>query len=97
MFFSDSILIAAQQDLAIATISRDYIVWTLPGAFAYIHFDSRKRYLQSMQYSSVATYTQVVTSVLHYLWCCIFIVWLDYGVFGAAMALNFTYTSNFFI
>lgn len=57
MFFSDSILIAAQQDPTIATISRDYIVWTLPGAFAFIHFDSRKRYLQSMQYSSVATYT----------------------------------------
>lgn len=78
-------------------MSRDYIVWTLPGAFAFVHFDSRKRYLQSMQYSSVATYTQVVTSVLHILWCSTFIVWLDLSVFGAALALNFTYTSNLII
>lgn len=47
-FFADNILIAASQDATISTISRDYIVWAIPGLYAIVQFDARKRYLQSM-------------------------------------------------
>lgn len=45
LWFSDEILVACGQDEEISRISREYIVWTLPGYFAYVSFDSRKRYL----------------------------------------------------
>jgi hypothetical protein len=34
--FADSILIAAAQDANISTISRDYIVWAIPGLYAIV-------------------------------------------------------------
>ena len=45
----------------------------------------------------VATITQAVTCVLHILWCYIFILSMEMGVYGAAMALNVTYILNFAI
>jgi MATE family multidrug resistance protein len=47
-YFADTILIAVAQDATISTIARDYIVYSMPGLFAIVQFDSRKRYLQSM-------------------------------------------------
>jgi len=44
-FFGDNILIAVDQDPYISKISRDYVVWAIPGLYAIIQFDSRKRYL----------------------------------------------------
>lgn len=44
-FFGDNILIAVDQDPYISKISRDYVVWSIPGLYAIVQFDSRKRYL----------------------------------------------------
>lgn len=48
-----------------------------------------------MMYSFVSTYTQALTCVCHTGWCYLFIVHMDLGVFGAALALNFTYILNY--
>jgi MATE family multidrug resistance protein len=50
-----------------------------------------------MLFSSVPTYIQAVTCVIHTGWCYLFIVSMDLGVPGAALALNFTYISNYVI
>lgn len=50
-----------------------------------------------MQFSFVATITQAITCAFHILWCYIFILHLEMGVFGAAMAINVTYILNFSI
>lgn len=50
-----------------------------------------------MMFSFVSTYTQAITCILHFLWCYIFIVYFDLGVFGASLALNFTYILNFLL
>ena len=43
--FIDKILIGLQQDAAISEIARNYCVWTTPGWFCLVHFDSTKRFL----------------------------------------------------
>jgi len=50
-----------------------------------------------MQLSFVSTITQAITCGLHFIWCYIFILSLDLGVFGAAVAINVTYILNFTI
>jgi len=50
-----------------------------------------------MQYSFVSTYTQAFTTLIHIIWCYFFIIRLDLGVYGASLALNTTYISNFLI
>ena len=96
-FWTDSILISLEQDPTIATMARNYVVWSMPGVFALIQFDCTKRWLQSLFYSQVSTKVQVFTTCLHVPVCYILIWKLDLGVFGAAMALNFTYTLNFIL
>ena len=43
----------------------------------------------------IATTTQFVTTLLHIGWGYLFIIHLDWGVSGAALALNITYMSNY--
>mmetsp|Transcript_21645 Transcript_21645/g.26587 ORF Transcript_21645/g.26587 Transcript_21645/m.26587 type:complete len:192 (-) Transcript_21645:1288-1863(-) len=43
--FIDKILIGLQQDPEIAEIARNYCVWTIPGWFCLVQFDSTKRFL----------------------------------------------------
>ena len=43
--FMDKILIGLQQDPEIASIARDYCVWTIPGWFCLVQFDCTKRFL----------------------------------------------------
>ena len=93
--FMDKILISLQQDEEIARIARDYAVWTIPGWFCLVHFDCTKRFLQSIHRSVISTTTQLVTTVLHIGWGYLFIIHLDMGVGGAALALNLTYCINY--
>ena len=96
-FWADTILISLAQDPVISTMARNYVVWSLPGIIALVQFDCRKRWLQSLFFSHVSTQTQVFTTCNHVLVCYILILKLNWGVFGAAMALNFTYGLNFLI
>ncbi len=43
--FMEKILVALQQDPEIASIARDYCVWTIPGWFSLVQFDCTKRFL----------------------------------------------------
>lgn len=78
-------------------MARNYVVWALPGIFALIQFDCRKRWLQSLNYSFVSTQPQVLTTCTHALVCWLLILRMQLGVFGAAMALNITYIANFLL
>lgn len=54
-FWADSILISLKQDPLISQMARNYVVLALPGIYALIQFDCRKRWLQSLMYSHVST------------------------------------------
>jgi len=43
--FIDKVLISCKQDPEIAVIARNYCVWTIPGWFCLVQFDSTKRFL----------------------------------------------------
>ena len=93
--FIDKILIVAKQDPEISKIARDYCVWTIPGWFCLVQFDTTKRFLQTIHWSTVSTITQFITTLFHFGWGYLFILHLDMGVGGAAIALNLTYCSNY--
>lgn len=93
--FIDKILIAAAQDPVIALDARNYCVWTIPGWFCLVQFDCTKRFLQTIHMSVVSTTTQCITTVLHIGTGYFFIIHSDWGVAGAAIALNITYILNF--
>ena len=78
-------------------MARDYVVYCLPGVIAIVQFDCVKRYLQSMLKSEISTYCQVSTTCLHFFWCWLLIAKLEWGVAGAAMALNITYVLCFLL
>lgn len=78
-------------------MARNYVVMALPGVFLYVQFDARKRWLQSLFYSYVSSQVQVFTTFTHVFTCYILIIKYDLGVFGAAMALNITYSLNFLL
>lgn len=94
-FFMDKILIALSQDPEISVLARNYCVWTIPGWVSLVHFDSTKRFLQTVQKSVISTTTQCITTILHFGWGYFFIMYLDWGVAGASLALNITYITNY--
>lgn len=53
--FIDHILIGLKQDAEIATIARNYCVWTIPGWFCLVQFDTTKRLLQTIGKERVST------------------------------------------
>ena len=60
-----------------------------------MQFDSTKRFLQTIHWSVISTTAQCVTTILHIGWGLLFIVQMDMGVAGAAIALNITYCTNY--
>ena len=68
-FASDSILIAIGQDEEISRISRIYVTCTLPGVWAMTQFDAIRKFLIAQRKSTIPFYTQVITSLLHFVWC----------------------------
>lgn len=93
----DQVLISLGQDAEISKIARNYCVWTIPGWFSLVQFDCTKRFLQTIHKEKISTYTQCVTTILHIGFGYLFIISLNLGVFGAAIALNITFCTNFFV
>lgn len=94
-FYIDSILIGLKQDAQISSIARNYCLWSTPGWFCLVQFDTTKRLMQTIGKERVSTTIQILTTLLHIFWGYYFILSLDMGVAGAAIALNITYVMNF--
>lgn len=58
-------------------------------------FDCTMRYLCAFKKSHIPMCTQIMSTALHVGWCHLFIVTLDFGLFGASLAICVTYTTNF--
>ena len=95
--FSDKILIALEQDAAIAVIARRYCCILIPGIWAQSMFDATRKFLSAQFEITIPLYVQFVTLLLHFLWCYLFIIVLDGREVGAAMATNITYILNMVI
>lgn len=69
----------------------------IPGVWCMINFDAMKRFCSSQLKTKLPLYAQVISALLHVVWCQIFIKELDMKVTGAAIALNLTYFINFIL
>ena len=69
----------------------------IPGVWALGQFDATKRFLSSQERAAIPVVTQVLTTLLHYVWLVYFVNHLDMKEFGMAIATNLTYISNMII
>lgn len=53
------------------------------------------RYLNALHKSHIPLTIQIISTGLHYLWCYVFVLHLNLGVEGAALATSLTYLTNF--
>ena len=68
----------------------DYISICLPGVYFQVMFDLKKRFLNCMTISWVPMLAQMGGTLLHILWCHIFVTKLDLGVHGLGLATAIT-------
>ena len=60
-------------------------------------FDATRKFLSAQFEISIPLYVQVITLILHFFWCYLFITLMDGREIGAAMATNLTYCLNMII
>lgn len=90
-FFSSKHILEAigiAEELAIN--ARFYCCLMIPGNWAMTQFDATKRYCTSQLKSNPPFVCQLVTSLLHFAWCTIFIQVLQWQLVGAAISMNIT-------
>lgn len=69
----------------------------IPGMWAMTQFDACRKYLIAQSQQNLPVYVQIGTTVLHFVWCYLFITVLNLRVVGAALALDITYILNWLI
>ena len=94
---SDRILISMHQDPGVSIIAQRYVCYMIPGVWAMGQFDSTKKFLSSQLKNQIPVWTQLFTTVLHVIWCIIFIKKMGMRETGAALATNITYILNMLI
>ena len=60
-------------------------------------FDATRRFLSAQFETKIPLYIQLVTLVMHFFWCYLFVIKMDGREVGAAMATNITYILNFIL
>lgn len=89
--FTSPILKFLHQDNHIAELAGKFSIWVLPQLFAYaVNFPTQK-FLQSQSKVWVMTIISLVSLILHTMLSWLFIVKLEHGLFGAALAGNITW------
>ena len=78
------------QDESVIGYAHTYVMVSLPGAYFLSMFDATKRFLNCLKISWVPMIAQVGATLLHVVWCHIFVVRLDWGLSGLGMASTIT-------
>ena len=87
---SETIFLAMGQEPQIAHYASQYAISQLVGLFFAGQFDLTKRFLIQLQVSWVPMMAQVACTLLHFFWCHLFIMQLDFRVYGAGLAMTVT-------
>lgn len=69
----------------------------LPGLVAFSFFDTTRNFLYSLGRSTVVMWIQLMCTVLHYLWCYLFVNKFQLDIKGTALATTLTYFLNFIV
>lgn len=81
----------------IANYAYNYLSAVLPGLYFFLCFDFYRRFLQAQEYFWPGLVVNGLTTMLHLLWCYLFIIVLDLKEIGAGYATSLTYFLNFLI
>ena len=88
--FSDSFLTKLGQDPEVSKHAQKYIIVTLPCMFLRCFFDLMRKFLNCMTASWVPMTAQLVSTVIHPIFCYCFVVVYDFDIVGIGMACNLT-------
>lgn len=69
----------------------------IPGLFAVVHFDLRRRFLQSMCFNTIPTVAQFVAWLTCIVGCYFFVFNLQWKEFGAGITLAIAFIVLFFV
>lgn len=92
--FTKQLLIVCGLEANVAQYAWEYIEYAYPSFFFYGIFDCTKSYLYAQNIFKPILYTQLLTTVLHFLWAWLFISKLGLGCAGAGIAKNIYELSN---
>ena len=88
--FSEQILVTVGQDPLVSSYASDFIFFTLPASYCYCMFDLTKRFLNCMTISWVPMTAQIVATILHPIWCYLFVIVLKLDIYGIAISYTIT-------
>jgi Na+-driven multidrug efflux pump len=71
-----------------------FIIYKSPHLFFFSIYDATKRLLYNTGYQQVPMYIQMGTTVLHPLWCYLFVHAIDLGIRGPALAASVSQIIN---
>lgn len=86
------IFIGIKEDVAYHAY--EFTIYSLPGWYFWSMYDCMRNLLNFMGKSRIPLKSIPITIVLHFLWCYIFVVYLDYQVKGIGIATSITYSLN---
>lgn len=89
--FARPILRGLGQDPLVVEEAYGYIIICLPGVWLQGLFDLKKRFLNCMTISWIPMLAMIGATVLHVLWCFLFVTWMDMSVIGLGLATSLTY------
>ena len=72
-YTADVLLVYIGQDPKVAKIASIYVTILMPGVWAMGQFDSSKKFLSAQYMNAIPVYTQIITVLLHLVWCYLFI------------------------
>uniref|UniRef100_A0ACD5T7L8 Uncharacterized protein n=3 Tax=Avena sativa TaxID=4498 RepID=A0ACD5T7L8_AVESA len=95
--FMGKLLTLIGQDPVISREAGRYIVWLIPGLFAYAVSQPLTKFLQSQSLIIPMLWSSVTTLLLHIPLCWLLVFKTSLGYFGAALAISVSYWLNVFM
>uniref|UniRef100_A0ACD5TDY7 Uncharacterized protein n=6 Tax=Avena sativa TaxID=4498 RepID=A0ACD5TDY7_AVESA len=95
--FMGKLLTLIGQDPVISREAGRYIVWLIPGLFAYAVSQPLTKFLQSQSLIIPMLWSSVTTLLLHIPLCWLLVFKTSLGYFGAALAISISYWLNVFM
>ena len=95
LVYTKEILIMMGQDEQISILTYKYVISMFPGSFFLAFYDLIIMFLSSQNIFKPSMYIQIVTTILHFAFCYLFVDIFKLNILGIAYAMNVTQGLNF--